>query len=462
MSISLPRYVHGMLQTSDKKHVFGDVRPIAYSENFPLEVRRQIYEKVKLGLNMNLLQGEGNAYGFMSLNENEYVAAHYQLMDLTEPTSRGNPIFSEFIFITKTQIESINWNILKIFEFFKPIEYLEQVNKELPNAELKLNSINFLENGNSLLHQFQLQCQSILVRYLSNPQKIIITSYNTSAEIRLKFLCAMMYTIPARYRNGFSFSTLASDTSNSVRIFFSNRPSRNSQSIDWQSPIVPTELPGTVYSTWVLDLINAKNEEPLTSQINTLPTPIPEKSTHLKTWGDELDLAIRNLYWYPKREEYLNVKIPEQLNDQANQILEFSCFYDDRQVAEWLSLFLTYLMKLKAYDIGIASLTSHSLLLANQDTRKYLASKLLQLIITKQLESMQTLSVFIAHLTQYANKTNQPLVIDFCKEILIFSISLPNYQAGLRLWSDVHNLDWARGENFFLSAITAIKKLKSI
>src|ERR1700690_1999178 len=137
MIFSFPRYIYGMLQTADKKNVGGDFRPIAYSGDFSEALQREVYKKVRPGITGDLLQEVGRAYAFSPLSSDDFIVAHYELMELTEPTSRGKPVFSEFLYITSSQLKQMDWNLFPIFQSFTKIEYYSQVVKNLRHAEIE-------------------------------------------------------------------------------------------------------------------------------------------------------------------------------------------------------------------------------------------------------------------------------------------------------------------------------------
>lgn len=458
MKFLFPRYIHGMLQTPDKKNVFGDIRPIAYSEQFSLDLQRQVYQKIRPGLTRELFQDSSDAYGFFALNEKEYIAAHFQLMELTEPTSRGKPIFSEYLYITDKQLIDFDWNLFPIFQQFKPIDFYGQINKNLDDLEIDIPSSAEWFN---YLRAFQVQLQATLVRYLSSSERVIIASAPVDNQIRLKFFCAFLQSVPKRYRHNISFATLASDTTETVKLFFSARHGRYGQIVDWVGPTVPTDQPGAIYATWVDDLISQGDKQKMNKAIANLLLPDPAKATHLKLWGEQLDLAVRSAQWYPHREDYLRTKIPQQLMEQADQILKFSCIYSEQQIADWLSTILTYLIKLNAYDIGTEALAKHTSLLGQDHSRRDLVQKIVHLTLEESDDSLPSLVTFIIQVTEYAKRSGQTTLIEFCKEILFFSLSLSKYQRGLNLWVKIAHLSWTTSPDFISAALEQIHAINS-
>ncbi len=443
-----------MLQTLDKKNVFGDIRPIAYGERFTSDLQRQVYQKIRPGLTRELLQGLRDAYGFFALNEEAYIAAHFTLMELTEPTSRGKPVFSEYLYITADQLRQFEWNLLPIFKNFKTIDYYEQVNKNLNNLEVDIPvETDWLKD----LREFSLPLQAALVRYLSSTEKISICSAPADNQTRLRFFCALLQIVPEKYRKNISFSTLASETNDSVKLFFSERQSRYGQAVNWIEPTIPTNKPGAGYVTWLDELITQNNQQQIKKTITTdLRLPDPAKSTHLKTWGDELDLAVQGVQWYQHREEFFRVRVPQKLNEQADLILKFSCIFSDQEVTDWLSTILTYLMMLNAYDIGAEALARHSSLLSQYQTRQNLVQKIVHFSLQSTESSITSLANFIIQVTDLANKTGQSTLIGFCKEILYFSLSNVQYQRGLNLWESLSTLSWTKSPEFISPAMDHI------
>ena len=468
MMLSLPRYVHGMLQTPDKLNVFGDIRPIAYSEMFSTDLQKQVYQKIRLGLNRELLKDIKDAYGFFALNDEEYIVAHFQLMELTEPTSRGKPVFSEYLYITLEQLSQINWNLYAIFQSFKSIDYYDQVNKNLENLEIDI-SPNF--EWFSSVKPFEVHLLAVLLRFLSSSENINIVSAPNDENVRLKFFCALIQTIPERYRKGISFSTLASDTTESVRMFFSARQGRYGQIVDWVNPKIPTDQLGIVYTTWLQGLFTHGNQQKITAAINNLELPLLEKAGHLPPYGDQLGDSVKHISWEAEIKDLLKIidqqlknmrggdvkeKILQQLNMLPEGILHYFNFHSDDEIADWLSLIFSYLIKLNAYDFSSETLAKYNSLINRAEFRIQLVAKIAQHTVDENENIVLQLAQFLSKVTELADSAKQSILLDFCKEILLESLSGDRSYIGLRLWVGIKDLKWVQETDFI---VLAVKKL---
>lgn len=453
MKYFFPRYVYGMLQTQDKKNVYGDLQPIAYSREFSGNLQRDVYKKVRLGLNGELLQESRHAYGFFSLNDNDYIAAHYELMDLTELTSRGKPVFSEFLHITLSQLQDIDWNLLPIFESFTNISYYGQIVEDILPIE-----IDFHSNGQRLetFHQFPMQVEAILVRYLSSSEKINIVSSPHDNNIRLKILCELFQYLPLKYRKDLSFATLAKENTDSVRVFFTSQASINGQIVDWSAPTIPN-LSGIVYTNWLEELVKVSKTGEIKNRISDLL--LPWKTDHLKTYGDEVDLAVRYRDWSSNKNIHLKIKVLAQLEQLAKQINEFSCIFKGQEAEDWLSALLIFVMKLTAYDVGAESLSYYMYMIADDKARQKLVKKIVDGIFLQKIEGeVKTLAGFIIYITEHGIKTNQNVLLDLCQEILLQCLVSENHTKALRLWNEVKDIEWASSPIWFEEALEKLPK----
>jgi hypothetical protein len=456
MKLTLPRYIYGMLQTPDKKNVYGNLQPIAYSREFSGDLQREVYQKVRPGLSEAMLHDSRNAYGFFALSGKDFIIAHYELMDLTEPTSRGRPLFSEYLHITSSQLADIGWNLYPVFKSFTRIQYYEQIVKDIPYAEIEFNVDN---QWLDILRQFPVQVEAILVRYLSSSEKINITSSPDDQEIRLRILCSLFQCLPQRYRKDLSFATLAKDTSDSVRVFFSAYLSGYGQVIDWSVPTIPN-LAGVIYANWAADLVRKSNADEFRGAISKLV--LPTRAENLKTLGDELDLAIKFKEWYANRDEYLKIKVVAQLKHLAKQINEFSCIFTSQEAEAWLSFILIYVMKLTAYDIGVESLSHYIFMIADDKTRQELVRKIVgEIFIQQKEENLRALAGFIAHISEYGVKTNQNILVEFCKEIMLQCLASKNCPNALRLWENLKHLGWVNTVTWFQTALNVLQQIET-
>lgn len=453
MNHYLPRYIYGMLRTPDKQNVFGDLRPIAYSVGFSDELQREVYEKIKLGLNREILKNTDDAYGFFSFQPNTYIAAHYHLMDLTEPKpiSRGKPVFAEYLFITETQLSDLKWNLIPVFKTFQKIDYYDQVVRDLPSYQI---TDDFENEWFDYLLRYSAQIEAVLVRYLSSTQKINITSAPEEPEVRLKFLCALVQTLHARYRNGISFTTLASSATQTAKIFFSSGQSGNGQIVEWTKPTIPN-LSGAVFANWMNDEARRSNSEGFIKAIQDMD--LPWETKYLNSFGEELDLAIKYKIWYANRDEHLKTRVLNQLEELARQINEFSCILTPDEARNWLSFLLVFLIKVTAYDISAQSLSHYMFMITDSNTRRELAKKIAYEIFHQQKdEEFRTLVEFIVFITEHSVKTNQSLLVEFCKEIVLQCLSSKDTLNALKLWEKIRYLDWANSTSWFQSALEAI------
>lgn len=455
MKLTFPRYIYGMLQTPSKQNVYGDLQPVAYSSEFSDNLQREVYKKIRLGLNEALLQNYSHAYGFFPLSDNDFIAAHYELMLLTEPTSRGRPIFSEYYHITLSQLSEISWNLFPIFNAFTSIQYYEQVVKDISPAEIEFTADDeWIGN----LRQFAIQVEAILVRYLSSKEKIIIAPLSGKPDSQVKILCALLHCLPKRYRKDLSFATLAKETSDSARIFFTPNPDKHRLILDWFAPTIPN-LPGIIYANWVGELLREATEKNFNKAISGLV--LPRKIKYLATIGDELDVAIRYKNWYADRNNHLRIQVLSQLEQLAKQIKEFSCIFTLQEAEEWLSILLTYVMKLSAYDVGAASLSHYFSIITEEKSRQQLINRIVGEILIKQEENLRSLTSFIVYLTEHSTKTNQGILVEFCKEILIKCLSSKNSMNALNLWKNIKHLEWANSVLWFKTALVAIPQVQS-
>lgn len=454
MNLHLPRYIYGMLQTPDKKNVYGDLQPIAYSQDFSEKLQREVYKRIRLGLSGDLLQETVHAYGFFSLSDNDYIAAHYELMELTEQTSRGNPIFSEYFHVTLSQLESIGWNLYAIFKSFNNIKYYEQISRNILPVEVVFNNGDEWKEN---LNLFSLHAEAILVRYLSSSEKVVIISPPKDIEIRLKLFCSLFQCLPHsphRYLKDLTFATVAKSTSDSARIIFSSNQSINGQVVDWTAPNVPS-LPGSIYANWVSSLSAICEARTFQEEISNLV--LVKNSEHLDTLGEELDLAIHYKEWKLNRNEYLAIKVLGQLERLAKEINNFSPILNLQEAEAWLSHILVFVLKLSAYDIGLISLSHYESLISEKQARKSLVERIAHTVITNKNEGyLDTLAEFIKRVTEHGHKTNKSTLVDFCEEIVLQCLSSEDYKSALILWVKIKHLEWALKPEWFNGAVAAL------
>lgn len=459
--LQFPRYIYGMLLTPDKNNVYGDLQPIAYSVDFPDELKTTIYEKIKLGLNRDILKETGEAYGFFAISKSTFVSAHYQLMNLTEPTSRGKPIFAEYLYITEKQIIEMGWNLLPVFGAFSKIEYYDRIVANLQPVHIRPDEDT---EWIKPFRHYSLQREAILLRYLASDEKVNIISATIEPALRWQFLCSLLLCLPERYRYGISFSTLASDTSEITRIFFSDGYAGYGQVVDWSAPEIQP-LPGAVYSNWVTNLVGKQPADHIEEKLNKLRLPLSGKKSKYKTIGAELDDAIEHKKWVESIKTHLDIKVPEQLEELYKKINEFSCFYNDKEIGDWLTTILTFVMKLNAYKLGTKAISDYSQLLSQQEIRQNLVKKIIdETLKHPSRPKVAELSEFLVAVTQHAEKSGHTVLIEFCQEILFSILASENYRVGMEIWVSVKQAlqpdSWIASPDWYARAIAVFPDLR--
>ncbi|KXK15507.1 MAG: hypothetical protein UZ14_CFX002000528 [Chloroflexi bacterium OLB14] len=189
---------------------------------------------------------------------------------------------------------------------------------------------------------------------------------------------------------------------------------------------------------------------------------MPQKAKHLKTIGDELDLAVKYKRWYPNRNEYLKITEVSQIKQQLNTpVNEFSWIFPKEEAERWLSDLLTFVINFPAYDIGVEALSHYIVIISDDKSRQILVKKIVNEIFLPQKEKdLFKLTDFIIHITEYGIKTNQPLLIRFCEEILQYCLNSKQYKKALYLWSKLIQLEWASSTGHFVSALAQLSQIQ--
>ena len=222
--------------------------------------------------------------------------------------------------------------------------------------------------------------------------------------------------------------------------------------------MIPKSL-GGIYAKWVSDMLE-KTADPIKFEqaISNLRPAIDKTKFH--NIGEELDAAA-NIKKSP-----LENGEPIDSKDELEELILALRLYEplltEKEVAYWLSIVLNKVMKFSAYDDGIAALANHQLIIHNRVIRRQIVNKIVNEIFNDlKGENLISLSDFLKQITEHAIRTNQDVLIDFCREILASALNLKEYRYGLWLWSKLVHLRWATSERLFKDALFELPQIQT-
>ncbi|MDA0245164.1 MAG: hypothetical protein OT477_17245 [Chloroflexi bacterium] len=454
MRLEFKHYIWGMfLLPSDKQYIGGDEKIIAATDDIDTTLLQKVRQHVRTGLSSLHLKDQ-QAYGFFPFGDSEYIFCHYQSSKFTErPPSRGEHHFVHYIFVNEMQLDKLHWNLVPIFNLFTEIE--PRIEKERLTP-LELDTFVSLEDGRIWLDSVRSNIeltQATIIKLLSGLTRIEITSGPYQALERLNWLCGLIQCLPSEYRRTISFCTLADPIKEiSAQIVFPTRSTLSSSPIDWKKP-QPFRGDGSIYVTWISEIVQSESPDRFQNDISTLR--LPQEKGESKTLASQFDLAVEFSKW-AKNANQLDITNKDDLIRLTNDILKYRPIFSESEAVEWLGLIITHVIYLTEYDWGGDVLEAYPQLLMNRETKR----GLIQRIVNETLQPNHIIHIaqFFIRLDAFAKKKRFHLLNEFLEDTFLECLK-HDVKQGVILWKKLIAVGFMKGELWATKSLANIEAI---
>lgn len=435
MNIRFEHYTWGMLQTSNGQAVAGSERVVAYTPDVTDNMRLRVRKFAKAGLRSSVL-GDNDAYAFFPLGSGDYVVSHYQVSPLSEPVSRGKPVFAQHVWINEDQLEQIGWNLVSVFHLFKPIGVYSEV-EEQAHLELDLFQASRLhDKWSDAIRSNMLLVQSVLVQLLSTNEQIGITSGPSHQDERLYWICGLIQCLPRDLRRALSFCTLADPIASSARVIFPDRGSSSVVPVDWGSPSERSG-PGSIYAAWIAE-ISSDTPDIFRDKVDSLRLPYGEGKP--ESLAAQLDLAVEFAHWMKTPIEPMQAG-KSGLDQLSADICKYRPILTADEVVEWLGMLLSRAIILSECDSAGQNAIQHISLLEGVETEQKIVERVLAEVFKR--EHIDQLVQFIVRLDALSRRNSYQPLRQFAENVVLACLNR-DLDQGLTLWKELMHKDWGR------------------
>ena len=439
-----------MFISSDDKYVEGDITGVAYSLGVPDKGPQLLIEKVKTGLDSeNFL--DKHAYGFFYLDDDIFVACHFQLMDLTERIPRGNPVFVDCMFISRDQLSEIKWKLNALFNLFENnIPYFSSPKTNLPPFELK-PSPSLKKDSITFDPKFT---TAILTELFDDTELPIHIIGLEGSAAKLLVACRIYEIVHAQLAEYVSFMTLGRPDKCTARIVFPTFRHRQEREINWESPQVQ-DKPGRGFAYWVFDHINDGHSRLFREKLDSLRLTNDGRSI-----GACLDLAVDYDCWIHSPENY-NIRDEHSLQKNIDALEKFISLLTVEEREDWTSKIIVSSFQVSSFTIAQAFINHYKHLLDKNIFREKIIRLLIDEIYLKEGFGINFIRDFILASKDYDKPDKYKELLDFNIDLLLDCLRIDKSSLSLHLWLSVKEMQWLATTNHHHLVLATIPQLET-
>lgn len=431
--MKFPRYIKGMLLSSDGNYVEGEIKGIASSPDVSRDLIKLITKKINSGLDDENFSDE-HAYGFFSLTQDQFIACHFQLVKYTEKVPRGRPVFVDHLFISRSQLEQIRWDLLHLFQIFPP---------EIPLFKSVKTDLDSFEMGNSLqgaLESFAIDetFANALVTELFGDidQPVCITSAPNGVFVKLGIACGIYDYVPPQYAEKVSFITFGRPDKSTARIIFPTSVPRNCKILDWIAPLAQ-DKPGRGYAYWMSQNLGGEKKWLFREKINSL-----RLANDGRSMGACLDLAVEYDTWVSKSIDDITLDYPI-LIENINALNNFAPILTDYERGGLFTNIIISAVKLSKYETAWNVIDRNKDLLREANCLERLINHFVKEVFRKEgTPGIHTIGEFVLLGDKYLGSQNHTSLITFARKLVSSCLEEDKPELSIQLLLYIKNVSW--------------------